>query len=131
MNILKPSITSYFNPWFTIFKKNDTLRFIQDMQLKKKVTIRNMDSSLIIDEFGKIFVRRANYSIEDLYLGYDQFQLAIQSRDFTIIKIPLGLIKMYILPKRATNFGAYIMNGMHKVLRDFISRIIIFFLYNV
>lgn len=55
------------------------MRFIQNMQLVKKVTIRNMDSNAIDDEFA----RQVIYSIRDLYSRYDQFQLAMQSRDLT------------------------------------------------
>src|SRR5687768_8194696 len=44
MEILEPSIAPYSNRWFTVPKKNGTLRFIQDMQPVNKVTIRNMGS---------------------------------------------------------------------------------------
>lgn len=87
----------YSNRWFIVPKKNGTMRFIQDMQPVNKVTIRNMDSSPIVDEFIKAFARRAIYSIGDLYSDYDQFQLAIQSRDLTTMKRPLGLVRMCTL----------------------------------
>ena len=120
MGILEPSIAPYSNRWFTVPKKNGTLRFIQDMQPVNKVTIRNMGSSPIVDEFAEAFAGRAIYSMGDLYSGYDQFQLAMQSRDLTTMKTPLGLVRMCTLPQGATNSVAHMMNAMNKVLRDFI-----------
>ncbi|KAL3680995.1 hypothetical protein R1sor_023951 [Riccia sorocarpa] len=63
---------------------------------------------------------RAVYSMGDLYSGYDQFQLAEGSRDVTTTKTPLGILRMCTLPHGATNSVAHMMNGMNKVLRDFI-----------
>lgn len=120
MEILEPSIAPYSNRWFTVPKKNGTLRFIQDMQPVNKVTIRNMGSSPIVDEFAEAFAGRAIYSMGDLYSGYDQFQLAMESRDLTTMRTPLGLVRMCTLPQGATNSVAHMMNGMNKVLRDFI-----------
>jgi hypothetical protein len=39
MGILEPSNAPYSNRWFTVPKKNGTLRFIQDLQPVNKVTI--------------------------------------------------------------------------------------------
>ena len=44
-----------------------------------KVTIQNAGISPSVDEFAEAFVGRSIYSIGDLYSGYDQFQLAIES----------------------------------------------------
>ncbi|MCO5581444.1 hypothetical protein L7F22_035328 [Adiantum nelumboides] len=65
MGILEPSCAPYSNRWFTVPKKNGTLRFIQDMQPVNKVTIRNVGTGPIVDEFAG----RAIYSMGDLYLG--------------------------------------------------------------
>jgi hypothetical protein len=61
MEILEPSIAPYSNRWFTVPKKNRKLRFFQDLQPVNKVTIRNMGSYPIVDEFAKAFTRRAIY----------------------------------------------------------------------
>jgi len=86
MGILKPSMAPYSNRWFTIPKKSGALRFIQDMQLANKVTIRNKGSGPIVDEVTEAFVGHAIYSIGDLYSSYDQFQLANKSKDLTTMK---------------------------------------------
>ena len=63
LGILEPSSAPYSNRWFTVPKKNGTLRFIQNLQPVNKVTIRNIGIELSIDEFAEAFVRRSIYSI--------------------------------------------------------------------
>ena len=77
LGILEPSSDPYSNRWFTIRKKNGMLRFIQDLEEVNKVTIRNTGVGSSLDEFTEAFAGRSIYSIGDLYLGYDQFQLAV------------------------------------------------------
>jgi hypothetical protein len=71
MGILEPSSAPYSNRWFTVPKKNGTLRFIQDLQLVNKVTIRNAGTGPTIDEFAEALVGRSIYPVDDLYSGYD------------------------------------------------------------
>jgi hypothetical protein len=63
----------YSNGWFTVKKKNRKLRFIQDMQPPNGVTIRNVGSGPVVDEFAEEFSGRSIYSMGNLYSGYDQF----------------------------------------------------------
>ena len=53
MGILEPSSAPYSNRWFTVLKKNETLRFIQDLQPVNRVTIRNAGIGPTIDEFAE------------------------------------------------------------------------------
>ena len=69
MGILEPSNAPYLNRWFTVTKKNGSLRFIQDLQPVNKVTIRNSGVGPIVDEFAEAFAGRDVYSIGDLYSG--------------------------------------------------------------
>ena len=131
MGILEPSNAPYSSRWFTVQKKDGRLRFIQDMQPMNQVTIRNSGVGPIVDEFAEMFAGRAIYSMGDLYSGYDQFQLAVGSRDITSIRTPIGLLRMCTLPQGATNSVAHMMNGMHKVLRDFIPPITMPFLDDI
>jgi len=120
MGILEPSMAPYSNRWFTVPKKSGALRFIQDMQPANKVTIRNKGSGPIVDEVAEAFAGHAIYSIGDLYSGYDQFQLATESRDLTTMKTPLGLVRMCTLPQGATNSVAHMQSAMNQLLREFI-----------
>ena len=120
MGILEPSMAPYSNRWFTVPKKSGALRFIQDMQPANKVTIRNKGFGPIVDEVAEAFAGHAIYSIGDLYSGYDQFQLAFESRDLTTMKTPLGLVRMCTLPQGATNSVAHMQNAMNQILKDFV-----------
>jgi hypothetical protein len=119
MGIVEPSIAPYSNQWFTIPKKNGKLKFIQDLQQINKVIIRNMGSNSIVDEFIEASLGKAIYSMGDLFPDYDQFQLAMDSRDLTPLRMPLGLCT---LPQGATKSVAHLMNIMNKVLRNFIPK---------
>ncbi len=120
MGILEPSMAPYSNRWFTVPKKSGALRFIQDMQPANQVSIRNKGSGPIVDEVAEAFAGHAIYSIGDLYSGYDQFQLAAESRDLTTMKTPLGLVRMCTLPQGATNSVAHMQSAMNQILQDFI-----------
>ena len=120
MGILEPSMAPYSNRWFTVPKKSGDLRFIQDMQPANKMTIRNKGSGPIVDEVAEAFAGHAIYSIGDLYSGYDQFQLASESRDLTTMKTPLGLMRMCTLPQGATNSVAHMQSAMNQILREFV-----------
>ena len=93
------------------------------MQPVNRVTIRNVSVGPIVDAFAEAFAGRAIYSMCDLYSGYDQFQLAIDSRDITTIRTPIGLMRMCTLPQGATNSVAHMVNAMNKILRDFVPKI--------
>jgi len=118
--ILGRSNAPYSNRWFTVKKKNGKLRFIQDMQPPNRVTIRNVGTGPLVDEFAEEFAGKAIYSIGDLYSGYDQFQLAESSRDITTMRTPLGLLRMCTLPMGATNSVAHMQNAMNRILQPFI-----------
>ena len=93
--------------------------------------IRNVGIGPSVDEFIKAFEGRSIYSIRDLYSGYDQFQLSLDSQDIMAMRTPIELVWMCTLPKGATNSVSYIMNAMNKVLRDFILDITIPFLDDI
>jgi hypothetical protein len=67
----------------------------------------------------------------DLYSGHNQFQLAIDSRDITTMKTPIGLVRMCTLPQGATNSVAHMMTAMNKVLHEYIPRVTMPFLDDV
>jgi hypothetical protein len=131
MGILEPSSATYSNRWFTVPRKNSTLRFIQVLQPVNKVTIWNARIKPTIDEFAEAFAGSSIYSVGDLYSGYDQFQLAEESRDITTMRTPLGLVQMCTLPQGGTNSVAHMVNAMNKVLRDCIPDITMPFLDDI
>ncbi|KAL3686531.1 hypothetical protein R1sor_009105 [Riccia sorocarpa] len=123
MGILEPSMAPYSSRWFIVQKKSGALCFIQDLQPANRVTIRNVGIGHVVDEIVDEIAGRAIYSIGDLFSGYDQFQLAVESRDLTTIRTPSRLMRMCTLPQDATNSVAHMQNTMHKVLREFVPYI--------
>ena len=119
------------NRWFTVPKKNGMLRFIQDPQPVNKVIIRNAGVGPTIDEFAEAFAGRSIYSVRDLYSGYDQFQLAVESRDITTMQTLTGLVRMCTLPQGGTNLVVHMVNTMNKMLGDCISDITMPFLDDI
>jgi hypothetical protein len=95
------------------------------------VTIRNAGIGPTIDEFVEAFAGRSIYSVGNLYSGYDQFQLVVESRDLTTMQTPLGLVRMCTLPQGGTNSVAHMVNAMKKVLRDCIPDITMPFLDDI
>ena len=72
--------------------------------------------------------------IQDLQLvnkGYDQFQLAVESRDITTMRTPLCLVRTCTLPQGGTNSVAHMVNAMNRVLRDCIPDITMPFLDDI
>ena len=120
--------THNFCLFLIVPKKNDTMRFIQVLQPVNKVTIRNARVGPTIDKFAKAFPGSSIYSVDDLYSGYDKFQLAVESRDITTMRTPLGLVRMRSLPQGGTNSMAHIVNAMNKVPGDCIPDITMPFL---
>ncbi|KAL3690878.1 hypothetical protein R1sor_004529 [Riccia sorocarpa] len=98
---------------------------------KKKFEEMIRSTGPIIDDVVDEFAGRAIYSVGDLYSSYDQFQLAVESRDLITIRTPLGLMRMCTLPQGATNSVAHMQNAMHKVLREFVPKISIPFLDDI
>ena len=132
MGILEPSSAPNLNRWFTVPRNNGTPRFIQDLQAVNKVTIRNARIGRTIDEFAEAFAGRSVYSVGDLYSGYNQFLLAVESGDITTMRTPLGLVRMCTLPQAETNSVADMVNAMNKkVLRDYIPDITMPFLDDI
>ena len=95
------------------------------------MTIRNAGIGPTIDEFAEAFAGRSIYSVGDLYSGYDQFQLAVESKNITTMRTPLGLVRMCTLPQGGTNSVPHMVNAMNKVLRDGIPDITMPFLDDI
>ena len=71
------------------------------------------------------------YFIDDLYSGYNQFQLAVDNKDITTMRTPIGLVQMCTLPQDTTNSVEHMVNAKNKVLRDCTPRIMMSFLDDI
>ena len=95
--------------------------------LKEKNRFREM-----IEGHGKAFAFSPNeIGCLDLYSGYEQFQLPLDSREITTMRTSIGVVRMCMLPQGATNSVAHMMNAMNKVLHDCIPEITMPFLEDI
>lgn len=92
--ILEPCDGPYRNPWFLVSKKQARkYRLINAAMLINKVTRRDANLPLDVNEFAKEFASIAICSLVDLFSGYDQISLHKEDRDLIAIQTPLGLLR--------------------------------------
>ena len=101
--IMEPGSGPYASPWFVVAKKDGGIRFIQDLQLLNKVTIRDSGAAPNMSDLTERAAGYYIYSSVDCHSFYDQFVLDNESRDLTAIRTPLGLMRMTGLPQGWTN----------------------------
>lgn len=87
-----------------------------------QITLKDANLPPQVDEFSEEFAGCAIASLIDLFSGYDQAPLAIQSRDLTDFQTPLGLMRMTTLPQGATNSVAQFVRIITKILADHIPQ---------
>lgn len=113
----------YSNRWFCVVKKSGAYRAIEDCQPVNRVSIMNVASPPNLEEYVASFAGRVLYSSFDLTSGFDQFQLALESRPITAIATPLGLLEMGTLPQGFCNSPAHMQEGMNKAFAPLIPHI--------
>ena len=122
--ILEYSHWPYRNKWFLVAKKEkETYRLITAVVEMNRVTVGDANLPPIADQFSRDLAGLTMASLIDLFSGYDQFMLALQSRDMTAIHTPLGLLRMTRLPQGATNSIAQFVRVIYKILLDCIPNV--------
>ncbi|KAK4699429.1 hypothetical protein P7C70_g6832, partial [Phenoliferia sp. Uapishka_3] len=82
------------------------------------VTICDAGFPPVIEEFIEDFTGCACLGLMDVYGGYDQRELAEESRDLTTFQTPLGPVRLTRLPQGATNSVAEYQRVMVHVLAE-------------
>ena len=89
--VYEPSAVAYHSRWFCVLKQDKkTLRLVHDLQPLNAVTIKDSLVPPFIEHLAKFFGRYAVYGMMDLFAGYDQCPLHVESRDMTMFNSPLG-----------------------------------------
>ena len=116
--LYEQSFSSYSSPVFCVKKQDGKLRVVHDLQKLNKVTIK--DSGLLPnpEELIKSFTGRACYGLGDIMGGYDERELAYESRPLTTFETPLGRFQLTRLPQGATNSVAVYQAQMMWILQD-------------
>ena len=79
------------------------LWLVHDLQPLNAVTIRDSSVPPFVEHLAESFSRYAVYSMMDLFAGYDQRPLYVDSQDMTTFNSPLGPHRLTTLPMGHTN----------------------------
>lgn len=102
--IYKPSNSSYRSRWFCVLKKDGkSLRIVHDLQPLNAVSIKDSALPPMVEQYAEAFGGRGCYAIFNLFVGFDQRALAVESRDMTTFQTPLGTFRLTSIPMGYTN----------------------------
>ena len=116
--LYEQSFSSYSSPVFCVKKQDGKLRIVHDLQKLNKVTIKDAGLPPSPEELIESFTGRACYGLGDIMGGYDERELAPESRPLTTFETPLGRFQLTRLPQGATNSVAVYQAQMMWILQD-------------
>jgi hypothetical protein len=130
--VYEPSNSSYRSRWFCVLKKDKkSLRLVHDLQPLNAITIKDSAVPPIIEPYAESFGGRACYAMFDLFVGFDQRSLAIQSRDLTTFQTPLGAHRLTSIPMGYTNAMQIFHGDTTFILQDEIPHVTIPFIDDI
>ena len=95
-----------------------TLRLVHNLQPLNAVTIQDSSVPPFIEHLAESFGRYMVYSMMDVFAGYDQRPLHVDSQDMTMFNSPLGLHCLTTLPMGHTNAVQIYQANMAFILQD-------------
>ena len=116
--LYEQSFSSYSSPVFCVKKQDGKLRVVHDLQKLNKVTIKDSGLPPNPEELIESFTGRACYGLGDIMGGYDERELAQESRPLTTFETPLGRFQLTRLPQGATNSVAVYQAQMMWILQE-------------
>ena len=115
--VLEPSKGPYRNPAVLVKKKKSReYRLISSVTKQNSETIRDAGLPPNVEEFSERFAGQAICSLMDVFAGYEQVPLAIESRDITAIETEQGLMVFTVLQQGGTNNVATFVRIVNKIL---------------
>ncbi len=96
-----------------------------------KVTIRDINISLNIEQFVKEFVDLQAVSLVNMQFEYDQIELNKRSCNITGFMTVLDLLQHYTFIQKEINSVAQFCRAMIQILEDLISNVCRMFLNNI
>ena len=100
----EPSNSSYRSRWFCVLKKDGkSLRLVHSLEPLNAVTIKHSGVPPIPEHLAEQFAGRACGAALDLFVGYDEREIAESSRDLTTFQTPFGAHRLVTLPMGWTN----------------------------
>ncbi|KAK4699351.1 hypothetical protein P7C70_g6909, partial [Phenoliferia sp. Uapishka_3] len=112
------STSAYSGRWFVVAKKDGKYRIVHDLQPLNAVTIRDAGLPPIMEDFVEDFTGRSCLGLMDILGGFDQRELADESRDLTTFQTPLGPVRLTRLPQGGTTSVAEFQRIMVHILAE-------------
>ena len=97
--VYEPSAAAYRSRWFCVLKQDSkTIWLVHDLQPLNTVTIQDSLVPPFVEHLAESFGGYVVYGMMDLYAGYDQCPLHMDSRDITTFNSLLGPHCLTTLP---------------------------------
>ena len=130
--IYETSNSSYRSRWFAVLKKDGkSIRLVHDLQPLNQVSIKDSAVPPTIEPYAESFGARSIYTVFDLFVGFDQCELAIQLRDLTTFQTPLGTFRLTSIPMGYTNSMQIFHGDTTFILQDKIPDVTIPFIDDI
>jgi hypothetical protein len=111
--------TSYRSRWFTVKKKNGKVRIVHNLEPLNAVAVKDIGLPPDLDEFAEGFAGRSIYSAFDVFSGFDNRKLAVESRDLTTFETrAFGTLRLTVLPQGYSNSPSEFQRCMLFILQD-------------
>jgi hypothetical protein len=119
LGVYEPSTAAYRSRWFCVLKGDGkSLRLVHDLQPLNAVTIRDASTPLFVEQLTESFAGYAVYGMMDLFAGYDQRPLHVESQDMTTFSSPLRPQWLTMLPMGYTNVVQIYQADMSFILQE-------------
>ena len=115
--IYEMSNYSYRSRWFAVLKKDGkSIWLVHDLQPLNQVLIKDSAVPPTIEPYVELFGAWSIYTVFDLFVGFNQRELAVQSRDLTTFQTPLRTFRLTSIPMGYTNLMQIFYGDMTFIL---------------
>ena len=122
--VYEPSNSSYRSRWFCVLKKDGkSLRLVHSLEPLNRVTIQHSGVPPVPEHLAEQFAGRACGATLDLFVGYDERELAEESRDLTTFQTPFGAHRLTTLPMGWSNSVPIFHDDVTFILKDEIPHV--------
>ncbi len=117
--VYEPSNASYRTRWFCVLKKDGkSLRLVHSLEPLNAVTIAHSGVPPATEELAERFCGRACGGVLDMFVGYDNRDQAVISRDMSTFQTPFGPLRLVKLPMGWTNSVPIFHDDVNYVERE-------------
>ena len=99
IDLLEYCNSLYQNFYFLVRKGNRKYQLINTVIFLNRILIKDANLLPSADEFSEKFGKIAVTSVVDLFSGYNQVSLALESQDMTAFQTLIGLLQITTLPQ--------------------------------